>query len=87
MAPEKFHEGVGNWGIAIILLTFVVKVLRIDPRKLIITLIADGLPTGNGLVGVGPAAVDFSTPLFVTPTGDIYLATAGRGIVQLKKTR
>jgi YidC/Oxa1 family membrane protein insertase len=26
---QKFHEGVGNWGIAIILLTFVVKVLTL----------------------------------------------------------
>lgn len=61
------------------------RLLRIDPKKLAITVIADGLPAGNGPVGVGPAAVDFSAPLFVTPAGDIYLATAGRGIVQLKK--
>jgi streptogramin lyase len=48
------------------------RLLRIDPRKISITVIA---------------AVDFGAPLFVTPTGDIYLATAGRGVVQLKKSR
>jgi sugar lactone lactonase YvrE len=63
------------------------RLLRVDPKKLSISVIADGLPPGNGPIGPGPAAVEFGAPLFVAPGGDIYLATAGRGVVQLKKGR
>jgi hypothetical protein len=63
------------------------RLLRIDPKKLAISVIADGLPASNGPVGVGASAVEFGAPLFVAPGGDIYLATAGRGVVQLKKSR
>jgi hypothetical protein len=60
------------------------RLLHIDPRKLAITPIAEGLPVSYGVVGSGPAAVEFPTPLHVTADGDIYLGTAGRGVIQLK---
>jgi hypothetical protein len=50
------------------------RLLRVDPKKLAITAIADGLPAGNGPVGVGANAVEFGAPLFVAPGGDVYLA-------------
>ncbi len=60
------------------------RVLHIDPRKLAITAIAEGLPVSYGVVGSGPSAVEFPTPLHVTADGDIYLGTAGRGVIELK---
>jgi sugar lactone lactonase YvrE len=63
------------------------RLLRINPRTLAITAIADALPVGYGVVGSGSTAVEFPAPLHVTADGDIYLATAGRGVVMLKRTR
>jgi sugar lactone lactonase YvrE len=60
------------------------RALRIDPKKLAITPIAEGLPVSYGVVGSGRAAVEFPTPLHVTADGDIYLGTSGRGVIQLK---
>lgn len=60
------------------------RLLRIDPRKLAITTIADGLPVGYAVIGSGPAAVEFPTPLHVADDGTITLGTAGRGVIQLK---
>ena len=60
------------------------RVLHIDPKKLAITPIAEGLPVSYGVVGSGPAGVEFPTPLHVTADGDIYLGTSGRGVIQLK---
>jgi sugar lactone lactonase YvrE len=60
------------------------RVLRIDLKKLSITLIAEGLPVSYGVVGSGRTAVEFPTPLHVTTDGDIYLGTSGRGVIQLK---
>jgi hypothetical protein len=60
------------------------RVLRIDLKKLSIAPIAEGLPVSYGVVGSGPAAVEFPTPLHVTADGDIYLGTSGRGVIQLK---
>ena len=63
------------------------RLLRIDPKKLAITTIADGLPVRSGVVGSGQAAVEFPAPMYVTTEGDIYLGTAGRGVIELKATR
>ena len=60
------------------------RLLHIDPRKLAITTIADGLPVGYGVIGSGTAAVEFPTPLHVADDGTITLGTAGRGVIQLK---
>ena len=61
------------------------RLLHIDPKKLAITAIADGLPVGYGVVGSGTAAVEFPTPLHVSDDGTITLGTAGRGVIQLKR--
>ena len=63
------------------------RLLHIDPKKLAITTIADALPVGYGVVGSGPTAVELPTPLHVTADGDIYLGTAGRGVILLKAPR
>jgi sugar lactone lactonase YvrE len=61
------------------------RLLRIDPKKLAITTIADGLPVSYGVVGSGPGSVEFPAAMDVTATGDIYLGTKGRGVIALKK--
>jgi sugar lactone lactonase YvrE len=63
------------------------RLLHIDPRKLAVTVIADGVPVGYGAIGSGPAAVEFPAPLHVTADGDIYLGTTGRGVIALKRSR
>ncbi len=94
--PEVFvSSGVGKVGAlapdgsgALLALDVVGKrLLRIDPKKLAISVIADSLPVGYGVVGSGPAAVEFAAPLYVGAEGDVYLGTDGRGVVLLKKTK
>jgi sugar lactone lactonase YvrE len=63
------------------------RLVRIDPKRLAMTVIADGLPVTYGVVGSGPSSVEFGTPLHVSAEGDIYLGTEARGVVQLKKTK
>ncbi|HEU4735155.1 MAG TPA: hypothetical protein VFT22_44995 [Kofleriaceae bacterium] len=63
------------------------RLLRIDPGKLAISVVADALPVTYGVVGSGPAGIEFAAPLHVTAGGDIYLGTEGRGVIELKKTR
>jgi sugar lactone lactonase YvrE len=63
------------------------RLLRIDPKKLAISVVADGLPVSYGVVGSGPAALEFPSPLYVGAEGDIYLGTEGRGVIELKKSR
>lgn len=61
------------------------RLLHIDPRKLAIATIADGLPVGYGVVGSGTGAVEFPAPLHVADDGTITLGTAGRGVIQLRR--
>lgn len=63
------------------------RLLRVDPKTLAITTIADGLPVSYSVIGSGPGSVEFPAPMYVTPAGDIYLGTAGRGVIELKKVR
>jgi len=94
--PEVFvSSGVGKIGAlapdgtgALLALDVVGRrLLRIDPKKLAISVIADGLAVGYGVVGSSAASVEFAAPLYVGPEGDVYLGTDGRGVVVLKKTR
>jgi sugar lactone lactonase YvrE len=62
------------------------RLLRVDPKTLKITTVADGLPVRYGTVGSGAAAVEFPTPMYVETNGDVYLATEGRGVISLKYT-
>jgi sugar lactone lactonase YvrE len=61
------------------------RLLHIDPKKLAITTIADGLPVSYGVIGSGAAGVEFPTPLHVADDGTITLGTAGRGVIQLRR--
>ena len=63
------------------------RLLRIDPKKLAISVIADGLAVSYGVVGSSAASVEFAAPLYVGAEGDIYLGTEGRGVVLLKKAK
>lgn len=63
------------------------RLLRIDPKKLAISVVADDLPVGYGVVGSGAGAVEFAAPMYVGAEGDIYLGTSGRGVIELKKSR
>ena len=63
------------------------RLLRIDPRKLTITTIADGLPVRYGVVGAGTGAIEFPAAMYVTAEGDIYLGTEGRGVIELKASK
>ncbi|HEX7839461.1 MAG TPA: SMP-30/gluconolactonase/LRE family protein [Kofleriaceae bacterium] len=63
------------------------RLLRIDPKKLAITTLADGLPVRYGVVGSGAASVEFPAPMHVTADGDIYLGTEGRGVIEIKATK
>lgn len=63
------------------------RLLRIDPKKLAISVVADGLPVSYGVVGSGAAGIEFAAPLYVGAEGDIYLGTLGRGVIELKKSR
>ena len=61
------------------------RLLRIDLATMAITTIADSLPVRAIASGSGSPAVEFSAPMFVTPEGDIYLGTEGRGLIALKR--
>jgi hypothetical protein len=61
------------------------RLLRIDPATMAITTIADSVPVRPSASGSGSPAVEFSAPMFVTPEGDIYLGTEGRGLIALKR--
>jgi sugar lactone lactonase YvrE len=63
------------------------RLLRIDPKKLTITTIADGLPVRYGVVGAGPGAIEFPAAMSVTAEGDIYLGTEDRGVIELKASK
>jgi len=60
------------------------RLVRIDPKNLAITTIADGLPVRYGAIGSGAGALEFPWPMHVTTDGDIYLATDGRGVIELR---
>ena len=55
-----------------------------NPKTLQTSVVAENLPTRYGVVGTAPG-VEFGAPMFVTAEGDIYLGTAGRGLLLLKK--
>jgi sugar lactone lactonase YvrE len=63
------------------------RLVRIDPKKLAISVVADQVPVGYGVVGPGTSGVEFAAPLYVSGDGDIYLGTDGRGIIELKKSK
>ncbi len=62
------------------------KLVRIHTGNLALKVIAVGLPVRSNVIGHHPG-LEMPCPMTVGPEGDIYLPTAGRGLVMLKKKR
>lgn len=62
------------------------KLLRVDPKTLAVSILAAHLPVAYATVGSYPS-VEFPIPMHVNKQGDIYLPTADRGVLKLKKVR
>jgi sugar lactone lactonase YvrE len=60
------------------------RLFRINPKNLAISIVAENLPVGYGTAGSYPA-VEFPAAMTVSPKGDIYIPTADRGLIMLKK--
>jgi sugar lactone lactonase YvrE len=62
------------------------RLFRINPKALAISKVAENLPVGYTVLGSYPA-VEFSSPMTVTPKGDLYIPTADRGLIMLQKIK
>jgi sugar lactone lactonase YvrE len=62
------------------------RLFRINPKTLGISIIAESLPVGYTVLGSYPA-VEFSSPMTVSPKGNIYIPTADRGLIMLQKIK
>ncbi len=62
------------------------RLFRIDPKSLNISIIAEGLPVANVTIGSYPV-IEFPYAMTVSPEGDIYIPTAGRGLIMLQKMK
>jgi len=60
------------------------KLFRINPKNLVISVVAQNLPVAYGLSGSYPA-VEFAGAMTVSSKGDIYIPTADRGLIMLQK--
>ncbi len=61
------------------------KLFRIDPKTLALSVVAEGLPTSYGAIGSHPPGVEFASPMAVSESGDVYVATSGRGVIVLRR--
>ena len=62
------------------------KLYRIDPRNAALSIVAEGLPVGYLPIGSDPPGVELAPPISVAAGGDVYLATAGRGVIALRRS-
>ena len=62
------------------------RLFKIDPKDLSISTIAEDLPVANTTIGSYPV-VEFPYAMTVGPGGDIYIPTAGRGLIMLQKIK
>ncbi len=60
------------------------RLFRINPKNLAISIVALNLPVGYTVLGSYPP-VEFSSPMTVSPKGNIYIPTANRGLIMLQK--
>lgn len=60
------------------------RLFRINPKTLDISLIAQNLPVRHAVVGRNPSVMQ-PAAMAVSPRGDIYIPTANRGMILLKK--
>ena len=61
------------------------KLFRLNPKNPGLSVVAEGLPTAYGPIGSYPSGVEFATPMSVSASGDVYLATPERGVIMLRK--
>lgn len=62
------------------------KLLKVDPKTLVISTIAKKVPVAYSTTGSYPP-VQFPSPMYVSGTGDIYLSTMNRGMLKLRKVK
>lgn len=62
------------------------KLVRIDPKTRATDIVAGHLPVQYSTVGSYPP-VEFPLPMTVAQNGDIYLTTADRGLLRLKRVK
>jgi len=62
------------------------KIIRINPKTLALDLVAKDVPVGYSPIGSYPS-VEFPSPMTVSVSGDIYVTTADRGLIKLKKVK
>jgi len=62
------------------------RLLRVNPKNLAISIVALNLPVGYTVLGSYPP-VEFSSPMTVSPKGNIYIPTANRGLIMLQKSK
>ncbi len=62
------------------------RLFRINPKNLAISVVAENLPVGYTVLGTYPA-LEFPSPMTVSPKGNIYIPTADRGLLVLKKKK
>jgi sugar lactone lactonase YvrE len=62
------------------------RLLRVNPKNLAISIVARNLPVGYTVLGSYPP-VEFSSPMTVSPGGNIYIPTANRGLIMLQKSK
>jgi sugar lactone lactonase YvrE len=60
------------------------KLFKVNPKTVVISMVAKKVPVFNGSVGSYPSVM-FPLPMYVSSTGDIYLSTMNRGILMLRK--
>lgn len=61
------------------------KLFRIDPTNLAVSVVAENLPIAYSAIGSYPPGVEFAGAMGVASNGDVYLATAERGVIVLRK--
>ncbi len=62
------------------------RLFRINPKNLVISMVAENLPVAYTALGSYPPA-EFSSAMAMSPAGDIYIPTVNRGLILLKKTK
>jgi len=62
------------------------KLLKVNPKTVVISTVAKKVPVGYSTVGSYPP-VEFPFPMYVSSKGDIYLCTMNRGTLKLKRVK
>lgn len=60
------------------------RLIKVDPKTMAVSTVAENLPVTYSIVGSYPS-VEFPPSMAVDGSGNIYMATAERGVIMLKK--